>query len=102
MVTKYSFYLVILLVLSWGCNPKESSVEIKTGGIFKPITFGLDGENFSGTLIDKDEWVTSDGPMEMVVTVTNNSLFPYTDINLTFSPVNNESTALRFKPLPSG
>lgn len=102
MVTKFSFYLIILLLFCLGCNPQESSVDIKTNGIFRPITFGLDGQNFSGTLIDKDEWVTSDGPMEMVVTVTNNSLFPYTDIDLSFSPVNNESTALRFKPLASG
>jgi len=102
MGSKAHFYLIFFLLVIWGCNPQESTVDIKTKGIFRPITFGLEGQDFSGTLIDKDEWVTSDGPMEMSVTVTNNSLFPYTDIDLTFSPVNNESTALRFKPLPSG
>ena len=102
MVLRPHFLFIFLMFLFWGCNPQESNVDIKTNGIFRPITFGLDGDDFSGTLIDKDEWVTSDGPMEMVVTVTNHSLFPYTDIELSFSPVNNESTALRFKPFPSG
>ena len=66
----------LVLFLIWGCNSQKSTVHIKTGGIWKPITYGLDGEDFSGKTIDKGEWITSDGAKEMIVTVTNHSLFP--------------------------
>ncbi len=97
-----SFYLFLTLLMIWGCNPQESSVEIKTGGIFKPITFGLDSEDLSGKDLDLGEWVTSDGAKPMTVTVRNNTLFPYTEIDLSFAPLNNEFTAMRFKPLETG
>jgi hypothetical protein len=97
-----SLYLVLTLLVIWGCNPQESSVEIKTGGIFKPITFGIDNQDLSGKDLDLGEWVTSDGAKPLTVTVRNNTLFPYTEIDLSFSPLNNEFTAMRFKPMESG
>jgi hypothetical protein len=94
--------LVLTLFVVWGCNPQDSSVEIKTNGIFKPITFGIDNQDLSGKDLDLGEWVTTDGAKPLTVTVRNNTLFPYTEIDLSFSSLNNEFTSMRFKPLESG
>jgi hypothetical protein len=96
------FNLVLILMVLWGCNPQDSSIEIKTGGIFKPITFGIENLDLSGQELDLGEWVTTDGAKPMTVTVTNHTLFPYTEIDLAFSPLNNEYTAMRFSPLETG
>jgi hypothetical protein len=96
------FFLVLIMIVFGGCNPQDSSVQIMTNGIFKPITFGIDNQDLSGKDLDLGEWVTSDGAKGMTVTVRNNTLFPYTEINLAFSPINNEFTAMKFKTLETG
>jgi hypothetical protein len=81
------------------CNSKPSAVDIKTSGIFIPLTFSIDKQDASGKFLDMGEWVTSDGPKALTVEVQNKTFFPYADINLTMVSMNPELTSsMRFKP----
>jgi hypothetical protein len=99
-----SHLIIILVFLTLaGCNQKPSDVQIKTSGIFIPLTFGIDDQDASGKFLDMGEWVTSDGPKTLTVKVQNNTFFPYADIDLKFTSVDPELTSsIRFKPNNQG
>jgi hypothetical protein len=94
---KMSFFIFLFsLALFSSCQPK-GQVEVSTSGIFKPITFGItppigDGRlvDLSGASIDLDEWDITKGPLPVVITITNHSRFPYTNINIKSKALDND------------
>lgn len=101
---------IIAFFILVGCQPK-GSVEIKTNGIYRPITFGIidpyDDQktlDLSGQFLDFDEWDRLKNPaIPIVLTVTNNSLFPYTEVNISSSSlIEEDGTSMAFLALSSG
>jgi len=74
--------LALLFTLA-SCNTEKSSdVEINTSGIFTPVSIKYSNDELGDTY-DFGEYLIGMGPKTYPITVTNNSLFPLTDLKLT-------------------
>lgn len=95
------FFKFIVLSIFISCAPQESKkgnqgggVDIKTQGIFDPVTMEIVG----GT--DLGEIVTGDDPSIIDVIITNNSSYPITNMN--FALDEQSSMAMKFNPDEEG
>ena len=81
--------MVRLLILAFmlslaGCNSQQSGsdVQINTSGIFTPVSISYDHKELK-EIYDFGEYLIGSGPAVYTLTVTNNSLFPVTELSLT-------------------
>jgi hypothetical protein len=91
--------LAFLLTLASCNSEKASDVEINTSGIFTPVSITYSG-NTMGDTYDFGEYLIGMGPQTYPITITNNSLFPLTDLILTLDTF--ESFGFSFEKTEDG
>ncbi len=94
--------LILALMLSLaGCNSQQSAsdVQINTSGIFTPVSISYDHKELKD-IYDFGEYLIGSGPALYILTVTNNSLFPVTQLSLTMDSF--ESFGFSFEKTDEG
>lgn len=85
---------LIFLISLLGCQQKgQQSVEILNSGIFTPISVQVNGKILVNELFDIGEYETATEARNLVIKVTNNTMFPMTEMDFVFAPTSTQAVS---------